>query len=483
VPRSSQLTIKGSWVSQLRSSEHQGSILRATGQGVLRSLRLRRPRLTWIRLASPLHARVHCLDSKTLPFWSLSGIIANSGKTSIGLARRLPSCNAEQAQGVYLDNMDIEAGQRIGNYEIVRKLGAGGLGMVYEARHSISGRAEAMKVLLPSQTGTVEMVERFRREVQLLATLNHPNIASLHNAFYHQDQLIMVMELVHGETLRERSRRVPIPLPTLQNYASQILSALAFAHQAGVVHRDIKPSNVMITEQDVVKLLDFGIAISDRSIGLTTPGFLLGSLSYMSPEQLNGEKATARSDIYSVAVTLYEVLTGQLPFTGATNYEIMMAHLQRTPVPPASLNAAIAPAVSNAIMRALAKNPLERFATAGAFHAALQDTSATLEQAPLQQRSVPTPVAVPANATTPTLERSPSLSPNVQKTAPESTAALPLEELTTQLAVFIGPVAKFVVKKLAGQYSDLDQLYAQAAKQIPVAADREKFLRSRRRKT
>jgi serine/threonine-protein kinase len=392
-------------------------------------------------------------------------------------------------KGALLDETGIEIGQKIGDYEVVGKLGAGGLGMVYEARHLISRRAEAMKVLLPSQTGTTEMVERFRREVQLLATLNHPNIASLHNAFYHQNQLVMVMELVHGETLRDRSRRIAMPLSAVLNYASQILSALSFAHQAGVVHRDIKPSNIMITDQEVVKLLDFGIAISDRSIGLTTPGFLLGSLNYMSPEQLNGEKATARSDIYSVSVTLYEVLTGRVPFTGATNYEIMLGHLQRTPVAPAEVNAVIPPNVSQAVMRALAKNPQERFATASAFQAALHG----VPEQTLAQRNVSAPMAGAATATgpspqwtrpnpwTPAQPSAPHPSADVQKPPSSAgTASLPLEELTRRLAVFIGPVAKFVVKKLAGQYSDLDQLYVQAAKQIPSEADREKFLRSRK---
>lgn len=381
-------------------------------------------------------------------------------------------------------SLAIEIGQKIGDYEVTGRLGAGGLGMVYEVRHLISGRAEAMKVLLPSQMGTEAMVERFRREVQLLATLNHPNIANLHNAFYYQEQLIMVMELVHGETLRDRSHRIAMPLALVLNYASQILSALSFAHQAGVVHRDIKPSNIMITDQDVVKLLDFGIAITERSVGLTTPGFLLGSLNYMSPEQLNGEKATARSDIYSVAVTLYEVLTGRLPFTGATNYEIMLAHLQRTPVMPSDVNPIIPLAVSQAVMRALAKDPLERFATAGAFHLALQGLSSPGEKT-LPLGSITAPVAEVVPATKPSPQwTSPVPSADVHKPpSSAATASLPLEELTRQLAVFIGPVAKFVVKKLAGQYNDLDRLYLEAAKQIPSETDREKFLGSRRRKS
>ncbi len=374
------------------------------------------------------------------------------------------------------DSTSIEIGQNIGDYEVTGRLGAGGLGMVYEVRHLISRRAEAMKVLLPEQMGTAEMAERFRREVRLLATLDHPNIAGLHNAFHYNDQLVMIMELIQGETLRDRSRRIAIPLPVVLNYASQILSALTFAHQAGVVHRDIKPSNVMITNEDVVKLLDFGIAISDRSVGLTTPGFLLGSLNYMSPEQLSGGKATARSDIYSVAVTLYEVLTGQLPFTGATNYEIMIGHLQRAPVSPTEHNPEIPALVSQAILCALAKDPIQRFATASDFDAALHGRPLA------QERRLP-PRKVSAAVTEPSpVPPRPISSENLQKPATASGAqTMPLEELTRQLAVFIGPVAKFVVKKLAAECSDIDKLYAQAAKQIPSDADREKFLRSRRR--
>src|SRR5579863_801452 len=143
--------------------------------------------------------------------------------------------------------MSLEPGQRIGDYEVVAKLGAGGLGMVYEVTHLISQRREAMKILLPDQ-GTPEMVERFRREVQTLATLNHVNIAQLHTAFYHDNQLAMVMELIHGDTLRDLRLRVAITVPQALEYIGQTLSALAYAHRLGVVHRDIKPSNIMITE-------------------------------------------------------------------------------------------------------------------------------------------------------------------------------------------------------------------------------------------
>jgi serine/threonine protein kinase len=375
--------------------------------------------------------------------------------------------------------MAIGAGQKIGEYEVIRKLGAGGLGVVYEVRHQISQRAEAMKVLHADQMSTPEMAERFRREVRLLASLNHANIASLHNAFYYENQLIMIMELVHGETLRDRSVRTATSLPKALNYASQMLSALAVAHQSGIVHRDIKPSNVMITDRDVVKLLDFGIAITGHSVELTNPGFLLGSLSYMSPEQVAGGKATAKSDIYSVGVTLYELLTGKLPITGATDFEIMTAHLQRVPTAPIDINGMIPQHISNAIMRALAKDPGHRFETADEFATALQGGSAahrtfTAETNPiLSQRTART-------ATGPGMAQPPITSGGAQPSSnPAHWHSLPLEEVTKKLAVYIGPVAKLVVNKIAAECTSVDQLYALAAKQISSEPDRQKFLRSR----
>jgi serine/threonine-protein kinase len=372
--------------------------------------------------------------------------------------------------------MAIGVGQKVGEYDVVRRLGAGGLGVVYEVRHQISQRAEAMKVLHADQMSTPEMAERFRREVQLLATLDHPNIASLHNAFYYENQLIMIMELVHGETLRERSMRTATPLPKALNYASQMLSALAVAHDSGIVHRDIKPSNVMITDRGVVKLLDFGIAICHGSVELTRAGFLVGSLSYMSPEQVAGGKATAKSDVYSVGVTLYELLTGKLPISGATDYEIMTAHLHRIPTAPIDLNGMIPQHISDAVMRALAKDPGQRFETAEVFAAALQVPSVpgqfTAETAPLPARHAASPVT-PVGITRATVTSAGLQQPSA------NLPTLPLEEVTKKLAVYIGPVARRVVKKIATECTSVDQLYALAAKQISSEPDRQMFLRSR----
>jgi serine/threonine-protein kinase len=368
--------------------------------------------------------------------------------------------------------MTFETGQKIGDYEVVAKLGAGGLGVVYEVQHLISQRREAMKILLPDQSNTPEMVERFRREVQTLATLNHINIAALHTAFYHENQLAMVMELIHGQTLSDRRRKGSVTLPQVLDIATQTLQALVYAHRLGVVHRDIKPSNVMITENGVVKLLDFGIALREQSSHLTQTGFLLGSLSYMSPEQVSGSEATARSDLYSVGVTIYELLTGTLPITGASNYEIMKGHMHRVPLPPVQVSPLIPMGISDAVMRALEKDPAHRFSTAEEFLIALRLSPSTMGQEatltlPLPRHEAP----VPASPSGAAQQKTPSGS---------GLQSLPLEEVSRKLAIYIGPVAKIVVKKLAAQTDDMDTIYREAAKQISSDTDRAAFLRSKR---
>ena len=363
--------------------------------------------------------------------------------------------------------MTFEPGQTVGEYKVVRPLGHGGLGAVYEAVHQISQRAEAMKVMLPERIGTPDMKERFRREIQLLASLNHPNIARLHNAFYFEDQLIMIMELVEGEDLRSRSRnRGGIPLPMLMNFAMQVLAALDYAHARGVVHRDIKPANIMVSPVGLVKVLDFGIAISQGSTDLTMAGSLIGSPMHMSPEQIRGEKATQQSDIYSLGVTLYELIAGRLPVNGGTTYELMMAHLNQNPVPLAEIRPDVPARLSGVISKALEKEPAKRFLTASDFLDALRSqNSADLASV--------TAISPP--------DRGPEVT--TEKAAQPTTGSLaqPVDQLVRHLASFIGPIAKVLVLRLAKQYTDLDQLYLEASKQIENDADRKKFLRTRPR--
>ena len=362
--------------------------------------------------------------------------------------------------------MTFIPGQIVGEYTVERLLGQGGLGAVYKTTHRISQRTEAMKVLLPEQTGTPEMVERFRREIQLLASLNHPNIASLHHAFYFEDQLMMIMELVEGEDLRTLSRRTRIALPLLLEAASQVLAALAYAHERGVIHRDIKPANIMISSAGLVKVLDFGIAITQRSTDLTAAGSLIGSPTHMSPEQVRGEKATSQSDVYSLGVTLYELIAGQLPFSSETTYALMMAHLNVVPKPLRELRDDIPIFLSNAIATALEKKPENRFGSASAFLAALQ---------------VPTETDVTAVRTLTPAASWQRVSTDDLRQPATTSSPLPVEAVTKHLASFIGPIAKIVVNRLSKQCADLDQLYAEAAKQIDSEADRQRFLRTRPR--
>jgi serine/threonine protein kinase len=365
--------------------------------------------------------------------------------------------------------MAFEPGQQIGDYEIVAHLGAGGLGAVYEVRHLISNRHEAIKILLPDQSGAPGMVERFRREVQTLATLSHPNIAQLHTAFYYQGQLAMVMELIQGVTLRDRRLNAPINLPEALGFIAQVLQALVYAHRLGVVHRDIKPSNIMITAGGVVKLLDFGIALTGQGSELTQAGYLLGSISYMSPEQISGAKASASSDIYSVGVTLYELLTGLLPITGANNYEIMMGHMNRIPAAPHMIAPIVPMRISDAVMRALAKDPVHRFATAGEFLAALEQGVASTAGVATAPIALPkTPAAAVRPATGSVAER---------LFASSGAHSLTQEDITRRLAEYLGPVARIVVKKLAAQSDDTDFIFREAAKHISNDADRAAFLR------
>lgn len=365
-----------------------------------------------------------------------------------------------------MERMAFQVGQRVGEYRIQRVLGRGGLGAVYEAVHLISQRSDAMKVLLPEQIGVSDMAERFRREIQLLAALSHPNISGLHNAFHFEDQIVMIMELVHGEDLRTLSRRVRIEIPVLMGYGVQVLTALGYAHARGVVHRDIKPANIMVTPEGVVKVLDFGIAVSSRSDDLTAVGAMIGSPTHMSPEQIRGEKATPQSDIYSVGVTLYELIAGEPPLGGASTYELMMAHMNVVPVPLHVRRPDIPVGLSGVIAKALEKDPAQRFRSAEAFQTALQ----TAELHPAMQAVTQIPAASWQRMTTDELHR------------PLTTvSALPLEPVIRHLAVFIGPIAKIVVNRLAKTATSLDQLYAESAKQIDGESDRQKFLRTRPR--
>jgi eukaryotic-like serine/threonine-protein kinase len=265
-----------------------------------------------------------------------------------------------------------ETGERIGDYEILAALGAGGMGRVYKVRNVISNREEAIKILLPDFAADPDAAARFMTEIRTLATLEHPGITQLRTAFQSHNQFVMVMEFVEGATLEKLATQGRIPLHRILDYSNQILAALGYAHGRGVTHRDIKPANIMITAHGVVKLMDFGIAKSANEVQLTRPGTTLGSVYYMSPEQVRGGEIDGRSDIYSFGVMLYELLTGRKPFVADSSYSLLNAHLNEIPTPPLAVNPALSQQLNDVVLRAMAKVPGDRFQTAQEFRDAIR---------------------------------------------------------------------------------------------------------------
>ena len=285
--------------------------------------------------------------------------------------------------------MNLEVGSTIGDYQVIDILGAGGMGQVYKVRNLISDRAEAMKVLLPDLVQSPDLADRFLREIKVQASLEHPNIAALHTAVRADNQLLMLMEFVEGITLERKLNAGPLPVPEAVDYIRQVLAALDYAHARGVIHRDIKPANMMLTPEGVVKLMDFGIAKSATDRRLTMTGTTMGSLYYMSPEQIRGDSTLdARADLYSVGVSLYEMVTGVHPFDGDSQFAIMSAHLEKDPVPPIQIDPRLPGALNEIVLMSVLKDPNARFQTAGAFRNALGSVAV-----PAPQPAQPVPAA------------------------------------------------------------------------------------------
>ncbi len=290
----------------------------------------------------------------------------------------------------------MNIGDRAGDYEVVAILGAGGMGQVCKVRNVLSERIEAMKVLHPNLEGDPDLADRFLREIKVQATLDHPNIAKLHTAFRHDNQLVMVMEFVDGESIEKLLATGPLSVDDAIRYTGQVLDALAYAHARGVIHRDIKPANIMRTAPGAVKLLDFGIARLKDDSRLTQTGRAVGTLAYMSPEQIRGGTPDSRSDLYALGVTLYEMVTGRRPFVADSDYAIMSAHLEKTPSAPIEIVPGLPGGLSDIILIAMAKDSAARFQTAEAMHAALRNLGApTVSSTPAVTRTMITPIMAP----------------------------------------------------------------------------------------
>src|SRR5688572_16375649 len=291
-----------------------------------------------------------------------------------------------------------------GRYRVLSRLGAGGMADVYCAEDTHLGRQVALKVLYRRFAQDAEFVERFKREAQSAAGLTHPNVVNGFDRGEHDGTYYIAMEYLPGRTLKEViAERGALDQEAVIDIGIQILRAASFAHRRGVVHRDLKPHNVMLDDSGNAKVTDFGIARAGAS-EMTEAGSIMGTAQYLSPEQAQGHPATAQSDLYSVGIMFYELLTGRLPFDGESAVAIAVQHLNDPPTPISALRPDVAPELEAAVMRALAKDPAARWADADEFIRALEGARAGVAAKPLGQDTAafaPVPAAVAGDGAPP----------------------------------------------------------------------------------
>jgi serine/threonine protein kinase len=268
--------------------------------------------------------------------------------------------------------MAFEIGQSAGPYEFVAIEGNSRIGAVYKVRNTFADRFELLRVLPKEQTQNREDVDRFLREIKVHARLSHPNIVSFYTATEIDGQVVTTSEWFEGTTLEKRLEAGPLPLAKALSCMLQVLAALSYAHELGIVHREISPANVLLGPDDCVKLTGFGLAKSPFDAQLTLVGTVMGWIEYMSPEQVKGLLTVdGRTDIYSAGAMLYEMVTGQVPFTGKSQFDVMAAHVGTAPQSPDSLRPGLPADLNGIILRALEKDPERRFQTAAQFRDAL----------------------------------------------------------------------------------------------------------------
>jgi serine/threonine protein kinase len=322
------------------------------------------------------------------------------------------------------------------NYRIVEKIGEGGMGAVYRAVDQMLERDVALKAIRPELSREPEIIERFRAEARTLARITHPAIATIYSFFYEGEELFLAMEFVRGRPLsRVLTNDGPIPWERTVALLGTAMDGIQVAHDAGIVHRDLKPENLMVTEAGTLKVMDFGIARVMGSGHLTRTGLLVGTLRYMSPEQIRGEEVDGRTDVYALGAVLYEMLTGRPPFEGSSDWAILRAQIEDSPRPPSDQIPLLPWWIDRAVLKALAKEPAERFQT-------VEEMRRTLIRQGETTPGRPMPVAAESIEELPTMVTPPHSSALPAATAPlTQRAAVPLPAVPPPLpaAALPGP--------------------------------------------
>lgn len=253
----------------------------------------------------------------------------------------------------------------VNRYELLEKIGEGGMGIVYKAKCTLLNRFVAIKILKVELSDYEDFITRFKREANSIASLSHPNIVNVYDAGSENNINFIVMEYINGKTLKQViKKKVKLSALNTLDIALQIAKALECAHKNNIIHRDIKPENILITEDNIVKLTDFGIAKIADSVTLTNSNKIIGSVHYISPEQAKGKSVDCRTDIYSLGIVMYEMITGRVPYNAEISISVAMMHIQEPVIPPKEINTDIPENINQVILKALEKEPINRFQTA-----------------------------------------------------------------------------------------------------------------------